>query len=180
MTTEDRVVLRAQGGDRRAWEQLYVIHAEGIRRYLERLLGDREDAEDLTTEMFARMVESIGGYSLRRIPFSAWLYRIARNLAFDQLRRRRAARRAYELVATPDGPDYPSAEEEALRTLGSREVQRVIARLPLEQRRVVALRFALDRSTPQTAEAIGKTEGAVKALQNRALSTLRERLADAA
>ncbi|MGH3048957.1 MAG: sigma factor, partial [Gaiellaceae bacterium] len=77
------LVDRAQGGDRAALEDLYLIHFDRIYGYLQVSVGNRQDAEDLTTQTFLRMLESIGTFRWQSAPFSAWLFRIAHNLAMD-------------------------------------------------------------------------------------------------
>ena len=85
-----RLVERGQQGDRDALEELYLIHFDRIYSYLHMSVGNRHDAEDLTTQTFLKMLESIGKFRFRAAPFSAWLFRIAHNLAMDHFR---AARR---------------------------------------------------------------------------------------
>src|SRR3712207_9042802 len=82
-----RLVERAQQGDRAALEELYLLHFDRIYSYLHMSVGNRHDAEDLTTQTFLRMLESIGRFRWGTAPFSAWLFRIAHNLAMDHFRR---------------------------------------------------------------------------------------------
>src|SRR3954452_23581178 len=112
-----RLVVRAQQGDRDALEELYLIHFDRIYGYLHMTVGNRHDAEDLTTQTFLKMLESIGRFQFRSAPFSAWLFRIARNLAMDHFR---ASRRIQleEEVPEPAGDVEVSAEVEAFRSLG--------------------------------------------------------------
>ena len=81
-----RLVERAQAGDREALEDLYLIHFDRIYSYLHMSVGSRHDAEDLTTQTFLKMLESIKKFQWRAAPFSAWLFRIAHNLAIDHFR----------------------------------------------------------------------------------------------
>ena len=85
-----RLVERGQQGDREALEELYLLHFDRIYSYLHMSVGNRHDAEDLTTQTFLKMLESIGKFRFQAAPFSAWLFRIAHNLAMDHFR---AARR---------------------------------------------------------------------------------------
>src|SRR6187401_259341 len=112
-----RLVDRAQQGDRGALEDLYLIHFDRIYSYLHMSVGNRHDAEDLTTQTFLKMLESIGKFRFQAAPFSAWLFRIAHNLAMDHFR---AARRwqPEEDVPEPPGQEGMSAEEEALQSIG--------------------------------------------------------------
>ena len=82
------LVERAQGGDRDALEELYLLHFDRIYSYLHMSVGNRHDAEDLTTQTFLKMLESIGRFQWQSAPFSAWLFRIAHNLAMDHFRAR--------------------------------------------------------------------------------------------
>src|SRR5919106_6867083 len=84
-----RLVERGQAGDRDALEELYLLHFDRIYSYLHMSVGNRHDAEDLTTQTFMRMLESIGRFRWQSAPFSAWLFRIAHNLAMDHFRARR-------------------------------------------------------------------------------------------
>src|SRR4051812_50013485 len=80
------LVDRAQKGDRAALEELYLLHFDRIYSYLHMSVGNRHDAEDLTTQAFLRMLESIGKFRWPSAPFSAWLFRFAHNLAMDHFR----------------------------------------------------------------------------------------------
>ena len=82
------LVERAQGGDRGALEELYLSHFGRIYSYLHLSVGNRHDAEDLTSQTFLKMLEAIGRFRWQSVPFSAWLFRIAHNLAIDHFRAR--------------------------------------------------------------------------------------------
>ena len=118
-TTRVRALVdRAKQGDRDALEELYLIHFDRIYGYLHVSVGNRPDAEDLTTQTFVKMLESIGKFRWQSAPFSAWLFRIAHNLAMDHFRSRRRWQ-PEEDVPEPPGMAEPSAEEEALKVLSS-------------------------------------------------------------
>src|SRR6266513_6357246 len=108
-----RLVERAQQGNRDALEDLYLIHFDRIYSYLHMSVGNRHDAEDLTTQTFLKMLESIGRFRFRSAPFSAWLFRIAHNLAIDHFRAERRWQPEDE-VPEPEGESEPSAEASAL------------------------------------------------------------------
>src|SRR5437667_12083410 len=112
-----RLVERAQQGDRLALEELYLLHFDRIYSYLHMSVGNRHDAEDLTTQTFMKMLESIKRFRWQAAPFSAWLFRIAHNLAMDHFR---ASRRwqPEEEVPEPRGEEEPSAEDQALQSIG--------------------------------------------------------------
>jgi len=170
------LVERAQGGDRDALEDLYLIHFDRIYGYLHMTVGNRHDAEDLTTQTFLKMLESIGRFQFRSAPFSAWLFRIAHNLAMDHFR---ASRRIQleEEVPEPVGDAEVSAEVEAFKSIGRASMLDLIEELSPEQKQVLTLKFVFDFSNVDVATILGKTEGAVKSLQHRALVALQKRLA---
>ena len=167
------LVERAQRGDRAALEELYLIHFDRIYSYLHMSVGSRHDAEDLTTQTFLRMLESIGRFRWQAVPFSAWLFRIAHNLAMDHFRARRRWQPEEE-VPEPVGAEETSAEDQALASLGDATLLELITRLSPEQQHVLTLKFVFRFSNGEVASILGKTEGAVKSLQHRALSSLQK------
>lgn len=174
-----KLVERGQAGDRDALEELYLLHFDRIYGYLHMSVGNRHDAEDLTTQTFLKMLESIGRFQWRSAPFSAWLFRIAHNLAMDHFR---AARRwqPEEEVPEPPGSEEPSAEAAAMHVLGRQSMLELIDGLSDEQRQVLTLKFVFSFSNAEAATILGKSEGAVKSLQHRALASLQKQMADAA
>src|ERR671917_2107200 len=110
------LVERGQQGDRAALEELYLIHFDRIYSYLHMTVGNRHDAEDLTTQTFLRMLESIGKFRFQSAPFSAWLFRIAHNLSMDHFRANRRWQ-PEEDVPEPEGSEERSAEEEVLQSI---------------------------------------------------------------
>ncbi|MDQ3822780.1 MAG: sigma-70 family RNA polymerase sigma factor [Actinomycetota bacterium] len=171
-----RLVDRAQQGDRDALEELYLLHFDRIYSYLHMSVGNRHDAEDLTTQTFVKMLESIGRFRWQAAPFSAWLFRIAHNLAMDHFR---AARRwqPEEEVPEPPGSEEASAEEQALHVIGRESMLDLIEQLSQEQQQVLTLKFVFNFSNAEVATILGKTEGAIKSLQHRALVSLQKQLA---
>ena len=170
-----KLVEQAQAGDRSALEQLYLIHFDRIYGYLHMSVGNRHDAEDLTTQTFLKMLESIGRFRWKSVPFSAWLFRIAHNLAMDHFR---AARRwqPEEEVPEPPGDAEPSAELEAMQTIGRESMLKLIDRLSPEQQQVLTLKFVFNFPNAEVATILGKTEGAIKSLQHRALASLQKQI----
>jgi RNA polymerase sigma-70 factor (ECF subfamily) len=170
-----RLVDRAQHGERAALEELYLVHFDRIYSYLHMSVGNRHDAEDLTTQTFLKMLESIGKFRWRSAPFSAWLFRIAHNLAMDHFR---ASKRWHpeEEVPEPDPGEGSAAEEEALESIGRRSMLELIENLSHEQQQVLTLKFVFNFSNGETATILGKTEGAIKSLQHRALASLQRQL----
>src|SRR5881392_4151560 len=133
------LVARAQKGEREALEDLYLQHFDRIYSYLHLSVGNRHDAEDLTTQTFLRMLEAIGRFRWKSAPFSAWLFRIAHNLAMDHFR---ATRRwqPEEEVPEPPGEEEPSAEAQAMQTIGRQSMLELIDTLSPEQQQVLTLK----------------------------------------
>ena len=120
------LVARGQQGDRDALEELYLIHFDRIYSYLHVSVGNRHDAEDLTTQTFLKMLEKIGSFRWQSAPFSAWLFRIAHNLAMDHFRARRRWQPEEEVPEPPAHEAEPSAELEAMRTIGRESMLKMI------------------------------------------------------
>ena len=170
-----RLVGLAQEGDREALESLYLLHFDRIYSYLHLSVGNRHDAEDLTTQTFLKMLESIGRFRWKRAPFSAWLFRIAHNLAMDHFRATKRLQPEEE-VPEPEGAEESSAEEVALEAIGQRSMLELIENLSHEQKQVLTLKFLFNFSNGEAATILGKTEGAVKSLQHRALASLQKQI----
>jgi RNA polymerase sigma-70 factor, ECF subfamily len=167
------LVERGREGDRSALEELYLVHFDRVYSYLHMSVGSRHDAEDLTTQTFLKMLEGIGRFQWRSVPFSAWLFRIAHNLAMDHFRASRRWQREEEIPEDAQGEET-SAEEQALASLGQTSMLDLIERLSPEQRQVLTLKFVFRFSNAEAASILGKTEGAVKSLQHRALASLQK------
>ena len=169
------LVARGQQGDRDALEELYLIHFDRIYSYLHVSVGNRHDAEDLTTQTFLKMLEKIGSFKWQSAPFSAWLFRIAHNLAMDHFRSRRRWQPEEE-VPEPPGEEEPSAELEAMQTIGRESMLKLIDRLSPEQQQVLTLKFVFNLPNAEVAAILDKTEGAIKSLQHRALASLQKQI----
>ena len=170
-----RLVERAQQGDRDALEELYLLHFDRIYSYLHMSVGNRHDAEDLTTQVFLRMLESIGKFRWRYVPLSAWLFRIAHNLAMDDFRANKRWQPEEE-VPVPYPGEGSAAEEEALESIGRQSMLELIEDLSREQQQVLTLKFVFNFSNADAATILAKTEGAIKSLQHRALASLQRQL----
>ena len=172
------LVEQAQRGNRDALEELYLLHFDRIYSYLHMSVGNRHDAEDLTTQVFVKMLESIGKFRWRSAPFSAWLFRIAHNLAMDHFRANKRWQ-PEEDVPEPDPGERSAAEEEALESIGRESMLEMIGKLSHEQQQVLTLKFVFNFSNAEAATILGKTEGAIKSLQHRALASLQRQLESA-
>jgi len=169
------LVARGQQGDRDALEELYLIHFDRIYSYLHVSVGNRHDAEDLTTQTFLKMLEKIGSFKWQSAPFSAWLFRIAHNLAMDHFRSRRRWQPEEE-VPEPPGEAEPSAELAAMQTIGRESMLKLIDHLSPEQQQVLTLKFVFNLPNAEVAAILDKTEGAIKSLQHRALVSLQKQI----
>jgi RNA polymerase sigma-70 factor, ECF subfamily len=173
------LVERAQRGNRDALEELYLLNFDRIYSYLHMSVGNRHDAEDLTTQTFLRMLESIKRFRWQSAPFSAWLFRIAHNLAMDHFRANRRWQ-PEEDVPEPPGGEEPSAESVAMQSIGRESMLELIDNLSPEQQQVLTLKFVFNFSNGEVATILGKSEGAIKSLQHRALVSLQKKLAQPA
>ena len=170
------LVERAQAGETDALEELYLIHFDRIYSYLHLSVGNRHDAEDLTTQTFLKMLEAIDRFRWRSVPFSAWLFRIAHNVAMDHFRASRRSEPRDE-VPEPEPDPTTSAEEEAMQSIGRASLLELIEDLSPDQRQVLTLKFVFDFSNAEVAKILHKSEGAIKSLQHRALASLHRRVA---
>lgn len=160
---DDQALVEAAQRDRTRFLDLYDRHFHRLYAYVLRRTHHREDAEDVTSEVFHRALVNLPDYEWRGTPFIAWLFRIAAHELAD--RWRGAARQAG--VSPPDvATTDPDFERQVM-------LFEVVERLPADQRRVVEMRFGAGKSIHEVAEAIGRSDGAVKQLQRRALETLR-------
>ena len=170
-----KLVDQAQRGERAALEELYLIHFDRIYSYLHMTVGNRHDAEDLTTQTFLKMLESIDKFRWQSAPFSAWLFRIAHNLCMDHFRANRRWQPEEE-VPEPPGSEERSAEDEAFQSIGRKSMLDLIDQLSLDQQQVLTLKFVFSFSNAEAATILDKTEGAIKSLQHRALVSLQKQI----
>jgi RNA polymerase sigma-70 factor (ECF subfamily) len=167
---EERLLVEAAQKDPTRFAELYEINFERVYGFIARRVGDRDAAEDLTSEVFHKALANLPRFEWRGVPFAAWLLRIAANAIADW------AQRAGKELAVDDPPEL---SEEASADVGLEEVEhrarlfRLVEQLPGDQRRVIAMRFAEEKSIREIAEELGRTEGAVKQLQFRGLQNLR-------
>lgn len=170
LVSEESLIARAQQGDAEAVVQLYEAHAPAVFRYIYFRVRHRQVAEDITADVFVRMVEALPTFEYRGRPFAAWLFRVAHDRVVDH--HRRAALRRSE--ALPDTLVDAGADTEAAATAiqVTADLLDRLAELTDEQQAVLQLRFIEGYSLEQTAALLGKTQGAVKGLQHRALRQL--------
>lgn len=167
---DERHLVEAAQKDPVRFAGLYESNFERVYAYILRRVRDREEAEDLTSEVFHQALAHLSNFEWRGLPFSAWLFRIAANSIAD--RWKRAAKESGIPVDEESPGSGPSPEEIEHQA----RVFRQVATLPADQRRVIEMRFALGKSIREIARELGRTEGAVKQLQFRGLDTLRKQL----
>jgi len=165
---DERLLVEAAQRDPRRFAELYELHFHRVYAYVSRRVQSREEAEDLTADVFHHALAKIKSFEWRGAPFAAWLFRIAGNAIAD--RWKRASRESSD--PPPEQVDEKSMKEVEQRAA----LHELVQELPVEQRRVVVMRFVEQKSIREIAQEIRKTEGAVKQLQFRALQNLRARM----
>jgi RNA polymerase sigma-70 factor (ECF subfamily) len=163
---DERLLVEAAQKDPARFAELYEIHFERVYLFIARRVGDRDVAEDLTSDVFHKALANLKQFEWRGVPFNAWLLRIAANAVTDRGKR---SARELSFADTPDigtQPDMQEVEDGA-------RLFRLVNDLPEDQRQVVIMRFAEEKSIREIAGQIGRSEGAVKQLQFRGLENLR-------
>ncbi|HEY5668871.1 MAG TPA: sigma-70 family RNA polymerase sigma factor [Anaerolineales bacterium] len=169
-------IARAQQGDSATISDLYDRYRLSVYRYLYYKVGDLHAAEDLTSEVFLRMIRSLNSYRPQNSSFEAWLFQIARNLAIDHYRQKNTRGHLSleeHMIHDTDDPD-----QKYDRSLTSDLLLKALSRLSEVQRDVIVLRFVNGLPITQVAQTLHKSEDAVKGLQRRALGSLREILTE--
>jgi RNA polymerase sigma-70 factor (ECF subfamily) len=172
---EERLIVEAAQKNPARFAELYELNFERVYGFIARRVGDRDAAEDLTSEVFHKALANLRRFEWRGVPFAGWLLRIAANAIAD-----RGQRAGRELAVD----DPPEASEEARADVDLEEVEqrarlfRLVKQLPADQRRVIAMRFVEEKSIREIAGELGRTEGAVKQLQFRGLQSLRGQITD--
>jgi len=169
---EERLLVAAAQSDPAKFDALYELHFERVYGFVASRTHDRGTAEDVTSEVFHKALANLPRYEWRGISFAAWLLRIAANAIVDQ-----AKRATREFISTNDPAEIrgdPVLQASELRAIEYRaKLLRSVGQLPEVQRRVIHERFVEQRSIREIAQKLGKSEGAVKQLQLRALQRLR-------
>jgi RNA polymerase sigma-70 factor (ECF subfamily) len=165
---DDKLLIERAQRDPRGFAALYEAYFDRVYAFIARRVPARSDAQDLAADVFHQALANLGRYEWRGVPFAAWLYRIAANAVADHHTRAARAR----AVPAPDA-DPPGDPTEAERRAG---LYAAVRALPPDQRRVIELRFAENLRLGEIAALLGRSEGAVKQLQFRAIKALRRRL----
>ena len=171
MQDEKELVERAQHHDQEAFAQLYEEHFDKIYRYITLKIGNKTEAEDMTQQVFLKALQSISSFKWKGIPFSAWLFRIAHNQVVDYFRKKKHTDVPLdESLATNDNNPQLIVEQK----LDTEQLLSATKQLTEAQREVISLRFAGELSIAQVAKTMGKSQGAVKALQHSGVVALRK------
>lgn len=172
---EKDLIRRAKSGEEAPFGQLYDHYIAPIYRFILVKVNNKAEAEDLTHDVFLSAWQNLKSYKFQGFPFSSWLYQIARNKVIDHYRTKKP------------NTSLENLDEDVLKIVGVVEnrldvaldlerVKQAIAQLTPEQQDVVMLKFVEDLSNEEIADALGKTEGAIRLLQHRAIGNLKELL----
>lgn len=173
---DERALIEAAQEDSSRFAELYELHFERVYAYIARRVRERSATEELTSHVFHQALANLGKFKWRGAPFASWLYRIARNSIADRAQRlvresaHASADQPFDMAATPE-PDLEQIERIA-------RVYQLVDKLPWDQRHVIRMRFAEDKSIREIAQQLSRSEGAIKQLQFRALQNLRARLSE--
>lgn len=162
---ERQAIAAAKAGDWDALTYLYSRHADDVRRFVQSIVHDRYEAEDITQDVFAKLMRVIQKYEEREVPFAAWIMRVARNAALDHLRSRRQIP-VDEVWINDDGHEQTSFEY-------TNALKAALADLPESQRHVLVLRHIGGLSPTEIAERLGKTEASIQGLHHRGRAALK-------
>ena len=166
----ERRIIEAAQRDPACFAQLYENNFEHVYAFIVKRIHDREQAQDLTADVFHNALKNLGRFEWRGTPFVAWLYRIAANAISDS-GKRAAQVKAMELREIPEHD--PSIDTDLAETEHCARLFKLVENLPGDQRRVITMRFADQKSTAEIAREMGRSEGAIKQLQFRGLQSLR-------
>ncbi|MGZ4733727.1 MAG: RNA polymerase sigma factor [Terriglobales bacterium] len=167
---EERLLVEAAKKDPSRFAELYELNFTRVYAFIARRVGDRDVAQDLTSDVFHKALASIQSFEWRGVPFAGWLLRIAANMIVD--RSKRSGREVSGQDDVPDPGTQPNLEEIDQHA----RLFRLVDQLPPDQSRVIGMRFAEEKSIREIANELGRSEGAVKQLQFRALQNLRQRM----
>src|ERR1700733_3069139 len=164
-----QAVKRAQLGDREAMGFLYARYADNVHGYVRSIVHDSHEAEDVTQQVFAKLIHVIGKYEEREVPFFAWILRVARNVAVDHLRRQRLVP-VEEVMITDHGDGDPAGGRRM------RDLREALEELPRDQCEVLVLRHFAGLSPLEIATRTGRSEGSIHGLHHRGRRTLQAEL----
>lgn len=173
--SEKTLIERAKQLDKAALAELYRRYYDDVYRYVFYKLRNKADTEDITGEVFLRMIDSLPSFRWKGVSFLAWLYRIAHNLIVDLLRRR-SSRTIEALESAEEVTSGSDIEEELVRRMEEQDLRRAIFHLPERYREVIYLKFQQGLSNREVAIIMNMSSGAVNSLRFRAIRALSESL----
>ena len=174
---EERALIEAAQQDASRFGELYELHFERVYAYIARRVRERSAAEELTSHVFHQALANLAKFKWRGAPFAAWLFRIARNSIAD--RAQRLLREGRESSAqSPDRGSETGVDDDLEQAETVSRVYQLVDQLPWDQRYVIRLRFAEEKSIREIAQQLSRSEGAIKQLQFRALQNLRARVSE--
>jgi RNA polymerase sigma-70 factor, ECF subfamily len=172
---EEDLIRRAQQQDNEAFSRLYEAYFNKIYRYILMRVRNETEAEDMTQQVFIKMLHSISGYKSQGVPFSSWIFRIAHNQVIDFYRQQGKKAtvdiEGLQIAYTGDDPQQMMEKQVDIA-----ELKKATQKLTAAQQEVLSLRFAAELSIAECAGIMGKREGAIKALQHSAVLALRKAL----
>lgn len=171
----ERPLIEAAQKDPARFAELYENNFDRVYAFIARRVRDRNEAEDLTSEVFHKALAGLARFEWRGLPFAAWLFKIASNAIIDRSKRVAKEQQTPDVLGLPADVNPQEIEDEIEQRA---RLFQLVDRLPVDQRRVIGMRFAEEKSIREIANALGRSEGAVKQLQFRALQNLRAQLSD--
>lgn len=175
LDNEEKLIKRAQKGEGECFGQLYHHYSDQIYRYIFLKVSNKQEAEDLTHDVFLSAWQNLESYRSKGYPFSSWLYNIAHNKVIDHYRTRKPH---YSIEGLDENfiKTVNTLDQRFDQKLGLEEIKKVLQRLSAEQQDVIVMRFIEDLSHREIAAALNKSEGAVRLIQHRAIQNLKELL----
>lgn len=173
---EERALIEAAQQDASRFGELYELHFERVYAYIARRVRERSATEELTSHVFHQALANLGKFKWRGAPFAAWLFRIARNSIAD--RAQRVLREASEPAVQSSGAAGAGVDADLEQAETVARIYQLVDKLPWDQRYVIRLRFAEEKSIREIAQQLSRSEGAIKQLQFRALQNLRARMSE--
>ena len=173
---EERALIEAAQQDPSRFAELYELHFERVYAYIVRRVRERTAAEELTSHVFHQALANLGRFKWRGAPFAAWLFRIAANSIADHAQRLRRESGSEASLDPPGSAASPEPDLEKIETVV--RIYKLVDELPWDQRYVIRLRFAEEKSIREIAQKLSRSEGAIKQLQFRALQNLRARMSE--
>jgi RNA polymerase sigma-70 factor (ECF subfamily) len=173
---EERALIEAAQKDPSRFAELYELHFERVYVYIARRVRDRSAAEELTSHVFHQALANLGKFKWRGAPFASWLFRIAANSIADRGQRLQRESARESSLQFADSAAAPAPDLEQIERIA--QVYQLVDKLPWDQRYVIRLRFAEEKSIREIAQRLSRSEGAIKQLQFRALQNLRARMSE--